>query len=81
MAGSLVAVAPDPGGSTRRRRVPSREQTMNIPKTVIIAVPREPGQNDRADVVDRELPDFIKTSRHGGLLATLHVDPAAAEPA
>ncbi|MEV8504620.1 hypothetical protein AB0368_07300 [Actinoplanes sp. NPDC051475] len=57
---------------------------MNISKTVVIAVLRERGQNDRADFVDRELPEYIDTSRHGGLLATLHVDPAEladAEPA
>ena len=55
---------------------------MTISKAVVIAVLRERGQHDRADFVDRELPDRIDPARHGGLLATLHIDPASlAEPA
>jgi hypothetical protein len=48
-----------------------------ISKAVVIAALRERGQHDRADFVDRELPDRIDPARHGGLLATLHLDPAA----
>ena len=47
---------------------------MTISKAVVIAALRERGQHARADFVDRELPDRIDTSRHGGLLATLHLD-------
>jgi len=57
---------------------------MTISKAVVIAVLRERGQHDRADFVDRELPENIDPARHGGLLATLHIDPAeldAAQPA
>ncbi|MEV6847159.1 hypothetical protein [Actinoplanes sp. NPDC051411] len=49
---------------------------MTISKAVVIAVLRERGQNARADFVDRELPELIDTSRHGGLLAMLHLDLA-----
>jgi hypothetical protein len=49
---------------------------MTIAKTVVVAVLRERGQHDRADFVDRELPDRIDPGRHSGLLATLHLDPA-----
>nr|WP_221380317.1 hypothetical protein [Actinoplanes polyasparticus] len=49
---------------------------MTISKAVVIAVLRERGLHDRADFVDRELPDRIDPSKHGGLLATLHLDPA-----
>jgi len=49
---------------------------MAISKTAVISVLRERGQNARADFVDRELPDHIEISRHGGLLATLRLDPA-----
>jgi hypothetical protein len=57
---------------------------MTISKAVVLAVLRERGQHARADFVDRELPDRIDPSRHGGLLATLHLDPAeltGSEPA
>ena len=49
---------------------------MTILKADVVAVLRERGQHYRADFVDRELPDRIDPSRHGGLLATLHLDPA-----
>ncbi|MEV4348788.1 hypothetical protein AB0J83_30390 [Actinoplanes sp. NPDC049596] len=49
---------------------------MTISKALVVAVLRERGQHNRADFVDRELPDLIDPSRHGGLLATLHLDQA-----
>jgi hypothetical protein len=48
---------------------------MTIPKNLIIAKLRERGQHQRADFVDRQLPDDVDVARHGGLLATLHLDP------
>jgi hypothetical protein len=48
---------------------------MIIPKKVIIAKLRERGQHQRADFVDRQLPDDVDLAKHGGLLATLHLDP------
>ncbi|GAA2881051.1 hypothetical protein Acy02nite_20990 [Actinoplanes cyaneus] len=54
---------------------------MIILKAAVIAALRARGQHARAEFVDRELPDRIDTVRHGGLLATLHLDPASlAEP-
>ncbi|WP_436523622.1 hypothetical protein [Actinoplanes sp. HUAS TT8] len=50
---------------------------MIILKAAVLAVLRERGQHARADFVDRELPDRIDSSVHGGLLATLHLDPVA----
>lgn len=49
---------------------------MIIQKEVVVAVLRERGQDARADFVDRELPERIDSGQHGGLLATLHLDPA-----
>jgi len=49
---------------------------MIVAKAVIVAVLRQRGLHARADFVDRELPDQIDSDRHGGLLATLHLDPA-----
>jgi hypothetical protein len=49
---------------------------MIISKAAVISVLRERGQHARTDFVDRELPERIDTSRHGGLLATLHLDLA-----
>jgi hypothetical protein len=49
---------------------------MMIDKRKILDVLRRSGQHTRADWVDRELPDRVDTPRHGGLLATLDLDPA-----
>lgn len=49
---------------------------MTISKAVVIAVLRERGQHQRADFVDRELPEHIDSLQHGGLLAMLHLDLA-----
>ena len=57
---------------------------MIISKALVLSILRERGQNARADFVDRELPERIESTQHGGLLATLHLDPselAAADPA
>jgi hypothetical protein len=48
---------------------------MTIPKSVIITKLRERGQHQRADFVDRQLPDDVDPAKHGGLLATLHINP------
>jgi hypothetical protein len=53
----------------------SKEQTMTVSKAVVIAVLRERGQHARADFVDRELPEQIDSTQHGGLLAMLNLDP------
>jgi hypothetical protein len=47
---------------------------MIISKAAVLAVLRERGQYARADFVNRELPERIDPARHGGLLATLHLD-------
>jgi hypothetical protein len=49
---------------------------MIISRKAVTAVLRERGQHARADFVDRELPERIDSDRHGGLLATLHLDLA-----
>lgn len=49
---------------------------MIVNKSLVLAILRERGQNARADFVDRELPDRIDSTLHGGLLATLHLDLA-----
>lgn len=46
---------------------------MTIPKHLIVAKLRDRGQPERADFVDRTLPDDIDPDRHGGLLATLNI--------
>ena len=54
---------------------------MVIMKAAVVAALRERGQPIRADFVERELPDRIDPSRHGGLLAMLHLDLSTlAEP-
>jgi hypothetical protein len=47
---------------------------MIVSKALVCSILRERGQNDRADFVERELPEHIDSARHGGLLATLHLD-------
>lgn len=48
---------------------------MKIDKSKILEALRSRGQDVRADWVDKELPDEVDTFRHGGLLATLGLDP------
>lgn len=73
----MAAVAPDSGGLIFTPAGNSREHKMTIAKAVVVAVLRERGEHDRAGFVDRELPERIDPSRHVGLLAMLHIDPAA----
>lgn len=49
---------------------------MAIPKSVILAELRNRGLHMRAEFVDKQLPDDVDPARHGGLLATLHLDIA-----
>jgi hypothetical protein len=49
---------------------------MLVNKQQIIDILRSRGQDDRADWVDRDLPEQCDTERHSGLLQTLRIDPA-----
>lgn len=50
-------------------------QQMEIDKRKIVQVLRCRGQHDRAEWVDRELPDRIDTTKNAGILATLNLNP------
>jgi hypothetical protein len=54
---------------------------VHIDKAEIVATLRSRGQNDRADWVDREMPETIDTDKNGSLLRTLNIDPADMSPA
>jgi hypothetical protein len=54
---------------------------MHIDKAEIISVLRSRGLHDRADWVDRELPELVDTYNNAALLQMLGVDPAAIPPA
>jgi hypothetical protein len=49
---------------------------VNIDKAEIVATLRSRGLQDRADWVDRELPDIVDTYKNGALLRMLDIDPA-----
>ena len=49
---------------------------MIVAKHLIVAELRKRGQNQRAEFVDRQLPEEIDSTKHSGLLATLHIDLA-----
>lgn len=49
---------------------------MRIARYRIIMALRDRGQWIRADWVEREMPVWVDTDKHGGLLATLRLDPA-----
>lgn len=49
---------------------------MKIDKKKIVEVLRHRGQHDRAEWVDRELPDLIDSTKNAGILATLGLKPA-----
>ncbi|HZM82176.1 MAG TPA: hypothetical protein VFC19_41180 [Candidatus Limnocylindrales bacterium] len=50
---------------------------MHIGKAEIVAVLRSRGLHDRADWVDRELPQLVDTHTNSSLLRMLHIDPEA----
>ncbi|HEX8628998.1 MAG TPA: hypothetical protein VF755_12595 [Catenuloplanes sp.] len=54
---------------------------MNIDKAEIIALLRSRGLSERADWVDRQLPDVVDTHVNGALLRMLDIDPATMAPA
>ncbi|HEX5997218.1 MAG TPA: hypothetical protein VFY84_18925 [Jiangellales bacterium] len=49
---------------------------MEIDKRKIVQVLHRRGQHDRAEWVDRELPDPVDTTKNAGILATLDLNPA-----
>ncbi|MEV6633673.1 hypothetical protein AB0M54_23270 [Actinoplanes sp. NPDC051470] len=49
---------------------------MIISRTSVVTALRERGQQDRADFVEKELPEQVDSTRHTGLLAMLRLDPA-----
>jgi hypothetical protein len=46
---------------------------MEISKHLVVAKLRQRGLDIRADWVDKQLPEKIDPTVHGGLLATLHL--------
>jgi hypothetical protein len=54
---------------------------VNIDKADIVATLRSRGLQDRADWVDRELPDVVDTYKNGALLRMLDIDPATMQAA
>lgn len=48
---------------------------MKIDKTKVVALLRHRGLDDRADWVDRQLPERIDVYDNAGLLATLNINP------
>jgi hypothetical protein len=53
---------------------------VQIDKAEIVATLRSRGQQDRADWVDRTLPELVDTHKNGALLRMLDVDPVAMTP-
>ncbi|MGC1212787.1 MAG: DUF5994 family protein [Micromonospora sp.] len=84
-AGHPAPTEPAPAPTTpppRRQRtddlptITTEEHTMTIARHTIVSALRRRGQDTRADWVERELPEQVDPTRHGGLLATLRLDPA-----
>lgn len=53
---------------------------MQIDKAEIIALLRARGLDDRADWVDKQLPDVVDTYHNGALLQMLNIDPNTLSP-
>jgi hypothetical protein len=53
---------------------------MYIEKAAIIQLLRSRERHDRADWVDRQLPDLVDTDKNSALLEMLGVDPATMSP-
>jgi hypothetical protein len=74
----------NPAAPTRPGGRDPEKSKMIIFKSHVLTILRERGQNARADFVNRELPELIDSTQHGGLLATLNLDPSelvTADPA
>ena len=54
---------------------------MHLDKAEIVATLRSRGLNDRADWVDRELPEAVDAEKNRALLEMLGIDPVAISPA
>jgi hypothetical protein len=54
---------------------------MEIDKTEIIEMLRSRGLHDRADWVNRQLPEVVDTHKNSSLLRMLQIDPTAFERA
>jgi hypothetical protein len=54
---------------------------MSIPRSTIVAKLRERGQNDRADFIEKDLPEDIDPAKHTGLfkMLNLRLEDLAAE--
>jgi hypothetical protein len=50
---------------------------MTIARHRIVDALRARGQHARADWIEQELPEQVELAKNYGLLATLHLDPAA----
>jgi hypothetical protein len=48
---------------------------MSISRSAIVAKLRERGQNDRANFVEKDLPETIDPARHTGLFKMLNLKP------
>lgn len=48
---------------------------MSISRNVIVAKLRERGQNDRADFIEKDLPETVDPTRHTGLFKMLNLKP------
>jgi hypothetical protein len=53
---------------------------MRIDKAEVVKILRSRGLHDRADWVDRELPELVDTHKNRALLEMLGIDPAAISP-
>ena len=53
---------------------------MHIDKAELVAILRSRGLDNRADWVERTLPELVDTYKNQSLLETLGIDPAALSP-
>ncbi|MEV4349683.1 hypothetical protein AB0J83_34935 [Actinoplanes sp. NPDC049596] len=47
---------------------------MIVPRQLVVDELRRRGLGVRADFVEKQLPEQVDSTRHGGLLATLHIN-------
>jgi hypothetical protein len=48
---------------------------MEFDKNQVLELLRSQGDNDKAQLADRELPDRVDPQKHAGILSQLGVDP------
>jgi len=67
-------IPPEVPATPARHRQGWQDNDMQVDRAEVVAILRSRGLHDRADWVERQLPQVIDTNKNGSLLRMLHID-------